>query len=520
MKGPTDTDYINTPLSLLSRKNSDIILLLLFVAITWLTSPILSPNQLPSPLWSYFIGIMFLCYLLVLFKAWFLYRKGLIAIDALTVLLMLGGYLIKMTLTVFFDVYSFSHDAGKIFPLGVGGGEGHINYILYLFEHGHLPDFDPRTRWAFFNPPLHHILGSLWFRLNYLLGISWNIIAENLQIMTMFYSSMCIIVSRRIIRELDIPDEYGVYLVTFLSYFPAFNYLALNVNNDALATLLATCSILFGLYWARTPDIKNILLLSCSVGLGILTKMSNALVIPAILVVFVYRFVTRGELRTRIASHILGFFLIVFIVGGAFPLRNYLIYKISPTYIPDLGTTSDQYIGNYSYISRLGLPRVRDILALEKRWGVVGIDHNVWLETTRSALFDERKLLFSSTVMGKLWNGQQAMTFLFILLSMLFLFFTLIGFYRRRTLKDSFLVIYLTTLVFAFIKFNLQYPQLCSANFRYIIPSIVVLFVLVLPREGGSRSLISRLYIHIFMVFVSYSSILSATSFYIFQVPH
>lgn len=57
---------------------------------------------------------------------------------------------------------------------------GHAGYIRYLYDNGHLPDFDPLSRSQHYQPPLHHALCALWMRLNTaFLGLSLNQAAES-----------------------------------------------------------------------------------------------------------------------------------------------------------------------------------------------------------------------------------------------------------------------------------------------------------------------------------------------------
>ena len=70
-------------------------------------------------------------------------------------LLLLAGVAIKCYYVSYTDTWERQHDV-----ISFGADEGHAAYIEYIRDNGHLPDFDPREKWAFFQPPLHHIVSG------------------------------------------------------------------------------------------------------------------------------------------------------------------------------------------------------------------------------------------------------------------------------------------------------------------------------------------------------------------------
>lgn len=77
-------------------------------------------------------------------------------------LLLAAGFLLRLAYIFYTSIYTRQHDM-HVFT----GGTGHAGYINYFYEHIQLPDFDPRTRWQFYHPPLHHFTAALFMQHEY-----------------------------------------------------------------------------------------------------------------------------------------------------------------------------------------------------------------------------------------------------------------------------------------------------------------------------------------------------------------
>ena len=67
-----------------------------------------------------------------------------------------------------------------------------------------LIDFDPRLRWGFFQPPLHHMIAALWIRLLEFAGIAYEAACEHVQVLTWVYSLITLFFAYLIFRYMKL----------------------------------------------------------------------------------------------------------------------------------------------------------------------------------------------------------------------------------------------------------------------------------------------------------------------------
>ena len=166
-------------------------------------------------------------------------------------LILAAGFLLKLLYVLYTGVGNRQHDVHSF----TDSTNGHAGYIRYLMENGHLPDFDPREQFQFYHPPLHHILSALWMKFNLLLGNgSW----ENLQLLPLFYTSACMILMERLLRELRFSGRPLCLALTVFCFHPYFIFLSGSVNNDALAILFMLLVMLYTLRWSHRPCTRTL----------------------------------------------------------------------------------------------------------------------------------------------------------------------------------------------------------------------------------------------------------------------
>ena len=156
----------------------------------------------------------------------------------------------------------------------------------------------------------------------------------------------------------------------------------------------------------------------------------------------------------------------------AWPLYHLLAFDLPLNYVRLPAETI--YVGHLSLWQRFGIP---DWFARRTLFytGVRKTDHNVWMQTLKTAVFDELTLFENGTV---LW-------YVAYLLMALFAGLVLIGFVlfvrmllrrpaRLSGLGATFLGVYGAALVGNYVKFCVDYPYICSFNFRYIAPLLLL----------------------------------------------
>lgn len=395
---------------------------------------------------------------------------------ALTSLILAGGFLVGLCFILrlpygfsWHDLASYSADFS-----GASKPDGHLGYIAWIVENGTLPTMDPRVEGysVFYNPPLYHLIQAGFMRLNLWLQVPQAVALENLQVTTLLFASACPLVAVDLMRFLGI-RERGVHAGALVMAFqPSLWILGATLNNDILSILCILACILFTVRWERTRRMRDILGIALSLGAGMATKLSAALLIPCVALAFIVAFFRDLKRRKRYLGQFAAFLAVSVPPAVAWPLYHLLAFDLPLNYVRLPAETI--YVGHLSLWQRFGIP---DWFARRTLFytGVRKTDHNVWMQTLKTAVFDELTLFENGTV---LW-------YVAYLLMALFAGLVLIGFVlfvrmllrrpaRLSGLGATFLGVYGAALVSNYVKFCVDYPYICSFNFRYIAPLLLL----------------------------------------------
>ena len=165
---------------------------------------------------------------------------------------MLTGMFLKIAYAIYTPVWCRQHDV-----IDFGAGEGHAAYMEYILSHKALPDFDPRSVWAFFQPPLHHIISAVWMWLNIRLGISEGRMHKNVQILPLTYMCLLMFITYMICRELGMRKQGMLAAMLVASFHPVFILMSGSINNDALSVMLTVLAIYIAILWYLYPTTGN-----------------------------------------------------------------------------------------------------------------------------------------------------------------------------------------------------------------------------------------------------------------------
>lgn len=354
---------------------------------------------------------------------------------------------------------------------------GHLGYIWYFFEHDFaLPDFDPRTVWQFYHPPLHHFLEALWLKVQSLLGISAYTLFENLQIPTLFYSCCSTVTAYKVFRQLKLKGLPLLIPTAVIALHPTFSLFSGYINNDPLCTLFIFLAVLMTLRWYDEPNMRNILKLAVFIGLGMMTKLSAALIAPAVALVLLWRFAADKRSRRALLGQFAAFGAVCAPLGLWHPLYCLVRFGVPLGFVPSAGVTSNEIPSSvYPFVNRIFITSLDPI-----RFPFFNTDpkynYNIPATLLRSSLFSEFQ--FSETVFGlKLYhllavlNCLCALTALVIMLRVLFS-----KKYDISPCQKLFFACAYAVLMVSYTSFAFKYPSICSMNFRYIAP--VLLFTL------------------------------------------
>lgn len=400
--------------------------------------------------------------------------------DTIVGFILIGAFIVRAFYVIVTPYNISTHDLGNF--VNIDNGEysfGHLGYIEYLYHYHHLPNFDPRSLWSFYNPPGFHILGAfvLWISHD-ILGIAQPLCYESLQVIPLFFSSMTVWVFYHILREFDFKKSHVLLATAFVAFYPFFMIYSSTLNNDMQGVFFMFLAVWYTIRWYKNQSLKNIVVIALALGIGMFTKINAVLICFGIGFIFVTVYWKNRMERKKYFTQFGTFLAISMPIGLFMPILNYVKYHIPFTYVQEISKDNWLYMGATGIISRLGVIFDKQLTyaftTLNAR-----VEHNIWIQTVRTALFDEVKVDISHSMIGEwglilLWGN----LILAIVLNIAFIYMIIKKDTMKWKLKGGFAIMY-ATLMISYIKYCFNQPFVCTMNFRYIV--ITLLF----PILGG-----------------------------------
>ena len=456
--------------------------------------------------------LIIVCLMWLVFAAVVMYERKMLNTSHIILIIAIAGFILRLGYIAYTAYNQRQHDVYDF-----GGGSGHSQYILYFFENANLPDFDPRNIWQFYHPPLHHIIAGLWMRFLDLFGMDFARIVENIQLLTLFYSSSCMVICYRILTELGLCKGPLILSFSLIAFNPSFIIFAGSINNDILSITFMLGAILWTLRWYKTRTMRNIIPTALCLGFGMMTKLSVALVAPAVGLLFLLCFIVnfKKEWLSLVKQYVV-FAVICIPLGLWWSVRCYVLFDVPFGYVPLIGEAADQFVGSYSVRDRLLDFRINDVFMAwgENRGGF--FEHNPILGLLKTSLFGEFRLnemsgcseliLFFSTLLFYI----NLVLVVMALISMFSLIF------RRKNAVDRlekvFWITLFVTVFGSYIRFCFSFPHTCTMNVRYAMPLIVTgiisLGVYMQRKQGEFQAAISLSAAVLIPVFSLFSGII------------
>lgn len=394
------------------------------------------------------------------------------------ILIMAAGFILRLNYVIYTPLSETSrlrqHDL-----FSFGGTKGHSAYIEHFYNNGFtLPSFDPTTRAQFYHPPLHHILAAMWMRLLTTFGMGYSRAIGSLQFLTLFYSSCCMVVSERIFSKLRLNGAALLIPLSIVAFHPTFIILAGSVNNDILALLFVLLSVYTTLRWYEDPTTKNILYIALSIGLGMSTKLSAALVSIPIALLFLMKLISAKKKTYETIMQYCVFGVVCLPLGLWYSIRNAIKFDVPFTYVQKLSETSDQYIGDKSVYERLfdySYGPFKNVFLNRITTGAEYFEYNPLVAIIKTSLFGEYNYADTNASITPFCRALLILNMIMIALSLA----ATVYFAIRKTkhadkTEKVFLLFYQILLFCYFIKFCFDFPHNCSMDFRYIVPTMIL----------------------------------------------
>ena len=357
----------------------------------------------------------------------------------------------------------------------------HINYILHLYTYGTLPS---EIIGQFYHPPLHHFILSSWLKITDIFSDISSFKFESMQVITLIYSIIILITLYKILDELEIDNRNKIVSILIFSFYPLFIYMSGCLNNDELVTLFSTICLLYLIKWNKTPSIKNATIIALSIGFGLMTKTSIAvMIIPSIYVYFkkLIEFVNNDKTIKKLLIELLIFMFIVVGLGMWFHIYSALRGLNTIGIIQPYEFLS---VADESLWSRFGIPNLAKIS-----------DVNIW-----------NYLVYSSINFG-VENTNNLLQFMMAVLIVILSFDTI--YYMIKYNKKNRLLIY--TFIIWWISYfylNISMPYSCSMHSRYMmIPMFIAISFLGIGLKE-EKNKIFKLQIYVVTTFLSIMSII------------
>lgn len=389
-------------------------------------------------------------------------KKTKINYKDIILIIMILGILIRAMYIIYTPINERQHDVYNI------NDQGHLGYIYTIYQTGKLPDTNSIQ---FYHPPLFHSIAAGWLKVNDIFSVSLDKSIEGIQIITAIFSSLIMLVAYRIVEEIEIKNIYKIFIIALMAFHPTFIILAGSINNDVLMILLSFYIILYLIKWNDNPNIKNTSVLAVITGCAVMTKVSGAIMAVPIMYTFIKKIFeihkTEKDKLLRLFGKFLLFGVISLPLGLWHPIRNLMLFnqKIGWVLLPADGL----YVGQYSFFERFLTISFKEMFGYT--YCVIPGDRNIFSYIVKTSILGEFAYNNSIGIYVALFK----IINLIIISTTAICIFILLKKIKKISNNSFVTKILLITFfinIVSYYHFNIQYPYLCTMDFRYIVPTI------------------------------------------------
>lgn len=417
--------------------------------------------------------------------------KDKLTIKNIIIIAIIIGILIRAMYIIYTPITERQHDVYSI------NDEGHLGYIYQIYETGQLPK---TNHIQFYHPPLFHLTGAGWLRINSLLNISLNRSIEGLQVLTAIFSSLILICSYKITEHLKIKDIYKLLINLIMIFHPTFIILSGSINNDVLMIFLTFMIILYLIKWREKTNIKNTIILAVITGLAVMAKVSAAIMAVPILYIFIDKYIEEFKKRKKILNWNFILLMIIFglislPIGLWHPIRNLILFEqpIGGVLIPGEALN----VSNYTFTERFLTVSYKELV--KETFAVLPGDYNILAYIIKSSIFGE----YSYNNIAFFAFAFKAINIIIILTSVICSIKSI--FSKDRNNKHIINILLITWIinVLSYYYFNIKYPYSCTMDFRYLVPTIYTGIVAICNtlNDAKRETILSEVIQYIFLIF-------------------
>lgn len=371
-------------------------------------------------------------------------------------IIMIAGMIIGIGNMLGTHIFDKGYDQGYV----SSAAKGHFGYILNLVE-GHLPNDNGEQ---YYQPPFFHFLASIFVRLGQVCTNGNNEDAiQFTQIVNCSAYCFMLIAIKNFIIEIKAENKYfWVMLIT--AFHPSFMLMGLRGNNDMLATFFITLCLINTYRWYVKRDMKTIVMLAFSFGLGMMTKISVGTIAIFTGGVMIYCVVKdfKQKKYKEIICQLAVFAVICLPLGMWYPIRNLILFNQPLGYVQMLSKDIPIYKGDIAWYKRFFGFDIIDLL--KKPFFYYPDGYSIPIQAIKTSMFAEWKYednIFACSILVL----ANIVTMLTAVVSMVYV--AVKGKDCDKKIRFGALAMWIIIMV-SYIQFNIQYPHLCTADFRYI----------------------------------------------------
>ena len=203
-------------------------------------------------------------------------------------IILLIGIILRIIVVLLSDPRVSNHDVSSV------GGYGHLDYAIYIFKNFKLA---PYNTYEFAQPPLNAIMQAIVMKVVSLFGnfgTKYMRMYEYTKILNFAYSVLTLYFIYKILKELELKEKIINFVLLVFAVYPGYLTMATQFSNDGIANMFFYISLYLSIKWCKQRDLKTIVLLALSIGVGMLSKISVGLIAfvtgPMMVVIFIRTF--------------------------------------------------------------------------------------------------------------------------------------------------------------------------------------------------------------------------------------
>lgn len=402
---------------------------------------------------------------LVLYGVIQAYKKNL-TMEHLIWLCILGGLVMRIGYALYTPYYVRFHDLGQLSDTDVG----HASYIYNLYVHHTLPaSYD----YQFYQPPLYYILAVTFMKIFSFLNpeADFNTLFPACNLVSCFASCSSLFLVYRICQKLTCTKEMTCLIVGLIAFHPSFYLLGGTINNDATAVALMLFSCLMLLEWYQSRSLSHLVGLALGIGLGMMAKLNVAIMafVAGPVMLYVFWQSIRQKTWKKLCIHYVIFLVVSVPLGLWYSFRNLILFGQPLGYVHNIDAEANTilYRGDYPLAQRF-LPFTLSQLK-QGIYTDTPNDYNIPLYVLRSSLFGEYPFSNVDT-------AARILLYLNLLLIILSLAAMIVIIWKGREFSPALRFgcgFFWLIQMISFVIFNLKFPDSCTMDFRYIVPTCV-----------------------------------------------